>query len=185
MNGELSADASVVMVDEDMTIRLAKKDASTHEYLSGALFGVYDVQTEDEVFTFESKNDITELDTSLLSVSAGKDKTFYCIRELEAPKGYELAKDVYFYIESNGDVYALYDGQSTFQKVENHCITIYDAPSENTTENTTEGTTETITTTSRKTGDSFPVRAVAALLLLGVTGMGIIACLGRRKKNDK
>ena len=82
-------------------------------------------------------------------------------------------------------MYALYDGQSTFQKVENHCITIYDAPSENTTENTTEGTTETITTTSRKTGDSFPVRAVAALLLLGVTGMGIIACLGRRKKNDK
>ena len=185
VNGELSADASVVMVDEDMTIRLAKKDASTHEYLSGALFGVYDVQTEDEVFTFESKNDITELDTSLLSVSAGKDKTFYCIRELEAPKGYELAKDVYFYIESNGDVYALYDGQSTFQKVENHCITIYDAPSENTTENTTEGTTETITTTSRKTGDSFPVGAVAALLLLGVTGMGIIACLGRRKKNDE
>lgn len=169
VNGEATSDDTVVMVDEPLSLKLAKKDLSTDQYLAGAKFAIYDVETQKEVFTFESTGEIDDLKANLLQISPEKEKVFYCLRELEAPEGYELAKDVYFYFEKNGDLYVLYDGEATFSLAKDHLITIYDAPKESTT------------TTSRKTGDMSPVKAVTMLFVFAVAGVCFTIFVRRKK----
>lgn len=184
IDGELSQNNRVVMVDKKLSFHIAKKDEATNQYLPGALFAVIDVQTKEELFVFESEDGLTSLDGDLLKISTDNEKVFYIIRELRAPKGYDLAKDVYIYFNADGQLYALYDGEDTFQLARDNCITIYDRLTDISVveEVTTQGTTETITTTSRKTGDASPVKALALLFVFTVSVFGILFISKRKKK---
>lgn len=176
VEGEPVPDETIVMVDEALKLMLGKKDKSTDRYLKGAMFGVYDVQTKDELFTFESTDTVNVLDVDLLRTSSGEEKVFYYVRELAAPRGYELAKDVYFYFESNGDLYVLYDGDETFHLAKDNLITIYDEPIQPSSEE------ETTTTTSRRTGDTSPIKPMAILFVLSLAGVSSVVFVRRRRK---
>lgn len=174
IEGTLNPEKTVLMVDDTIVLNLAKKDKNTHKMLAGAKFGVFDAKTGDQVATVTSEGDITSIDTSKLKVSS-EEIIFYYLRELEAPKGYKLAKDIYFYYDATGKLMVRYYGTDEYVESADNTITVLDEP-----ETTIIITTET-TTTNKKTGDAAPIRAVAAMFLLSMGGMVV---LGRRKRRQ-
>ena len=88
---------SVKMKDETTKIRLIKLAGDTGEGLRGAKFEVYDSEGK-KVLAFTSKEDGYDI-TGKLAV--GETYTF---KEVEAPKGYKLAKDVKYTIKDTGEL---------------------------------------------------------------------------------
>lgn len=88
---------SVKMEDETTKIRLIKLAGDTGEGLRGAKFEVYDSEGK-KVLAFTSKEDGYDI-TGKLAV--GETYTF---KEVEAPKGYKLAKDVKYTIKDTGEL---------------------------------------------------------------------------------
>ncbi len=87
----------VHMVDEMTKIRLIKLAGDTGQGLSDAKFEVYDSQGK-KVMSFTSKGEGTDI-TGKLAV--GETYTF---KEVEAPKGYKLAKAVKYTVKDTGKV---------------------------------------------------------------------------------
>lgn len=167
VGGQPVTDKTVVMVDKVLTLNLAKKVTGTDRYLKGANFGVFDVETGSRILTFTSEDGVTKVDAGKLKTSHGEDAVFYLIRELEAPVGYELAKDKYFYFDDKGALYVLNDEETLFELSGDNTITMYDAPS---------------TTSSKKTGDTSPVRAIGMMFYLSLAGLGSIMAMRRKGK---
>lgn len=88
---------SVAMKDETTKIRLIKLAGDTGEGLRGAKFEVYDSEGK-KVLAFTSKEDGYDI-TGKLAV--GETYTF---KEVEAPKGYKLAKAVKYTVKDTGEV---------------------------------------------------------------------------------
>ncbi len=88
---------SVKMEDETTKIRLIKLAGDTGEGLRGAKFEVYDSEGK-KVLAFTSKEDGYDI-TGKLAV--GETYTF---KEVEAPKGYKLAKDVKYTIKDTEEL---------------------------------------------------------------------------------
>lgn len=88
---------SVKMEDETTKIRLIKLAGDTGEGLRGAKFEVYDSEGK-KVLAFTSKEDGYDI-TGKLAV--GETYTF---KEVEAPKGYKLAKAVKYTIKDTGEL---------------------------------------------------------------------------------
>ena len=167
VGGQPITDKTIVMVDKVLSLNLAKKVTGTDRYLKGASFGVFDVETGNRILTFTSEDGVTKVDTGKLKTSHGEDAVFYLIRELEAPVGYELCKDKYFYFDDKGALYVLNDEETLFELSGDNTITMYDAPS---------------TTSSKKTGDTSPVRAMGMMFYLSLAGLGSIMAMRRKGK---
>ncbi len=88
---------SVGMKDETTKIRLIKLAGDTGEGLRGAKFEVYDSKGK-KVLAFTSKEEGYDITGKL---AAGETYTF---REVEAPKGYKLAKAVKYTVKDTGEV---------------------------------------------------------------------------------
>ena len=88
---------SVEMKDETTKIRLIKLAGDTGEGLRGAKFEVYDSEGN-KVLAFTSKEEGYDI-TGKLAV--GETYTF---KEVEAPKGYKLAKAVKYTVKDTGEV---------------------------------------------------------------------------------
>ena len=88
---------SVKMKDETTKIRLIKLAGDTGEGLRGAKFEVYDSEGK-KVLAFTSKEDGYDITRKL---AVGETYTF---KEVEAPKGYKLAKDVKYTIKDTGEL---------------------------------------------------------------------------------
>lgn len=88
---------SVEMKDETTKIRLIKLAGNTGEGLRGAKFEVYDSEGK-KVLAFTSKEEGYDI-TGKLTV--GETYTF---KEVEAPKGYKLAKAVKYTVKDTGEV---------------------------------------------------------------------------------
>lgn len=88
---------SVSMRDETTKIRLIKLANDTGQGLRGAKFEVYDSQNK-KVLSFTSREEGYDI-TGKLAV--GETYTF---REVEAPKGYRLAKPVKYTVKDTGEV---------------------------------------------------------------------------------
>lgn len=88
---------SVKMKDETTKIRLIKLAGDTGEGLRGAKFEVYDSKGK-KVLAFTSKEEGYDI-TGKLAV--GETYTF---KEVEAPKGYKLAKAVKYTVKDTGEV---------------------------------------------------------------------------------
>ena len=101
--------------------------------------------------------------------STDEERIIYVLKETEAPEGYELAEDIRFYIDKDGKVYTLDDESSVENK--NNTITMYD-----------EKTDESRATTSKKTGDTSPLKPVAMLFFLSLAGFGTTLTVKRRKR---
>lgn len=88
---------TVAMKDDTTKIRLIKLAGDTGEGLRGAKFEVYDSEGK-KVLAFTSKEDGYDI-TGKLAV--GETYTF---KEVEAPKGYKLAKAVKYTVKDTGEV---------------------------------------------------------------------------------
>ena len=171
MDGAFVPDKTITMVDEALQLKLSKKIEGTDTYLKGATFGVFSAKTGEQLFTFESENGVTTVPTELLSVFKEESDDYFILRELKAPSGYELAKDVVFYFTSNGGLYVLDRDKNEFVKAEGNEITVYDA------------ITSSTTTTSKKTGDTAPVLPIGIVFAMSLIGAMSLRIRRRKKKN--
>ena len=87
----------VQMKDDTTKIRLIKLGSDTGQGLRGAKFEVYDKDNK-KVFSFTSKEDGYDI-TGILAVGGT-----YTFKEVEAPKGYQLAKAVKYTVKDTGEV---------------------------------------------------------------------------------
>lgn len=168
VDGEMVDNKTITMMDSSLELYLDKKIAGTDTYLEGAEFGVYSVITGEELATFTSDAGTTTVLTAKLCVYQKEGDDYYVMKEIKAPKGYDLAEDVYFYFTSDGALYVLDKEKSEFVLKENHTITVYDAIS--------------TTTTSKKTGDGMPVKPMAVLFGLSVAGSIILATKKKKRR---
>ncbi len=95
--GDTGEIQSVNMKDDTTKIRLIKLAGDTGQGLRGAKFEVYD-STGKKVMKFTSKEDGYDI---IGKLAAGETYTF---KEVEAPKGYQLAKPVKYKVKDTGDV---------------------------------------------------------------------------------
>lgn len=172
VDGVLMPDKTVTMVDDALQLKLSKKIEGTDTYLKGAQFGVISAKTGEQLFTFESEAGVTDVMTEKLSVFKEESDDYFILRELKAPSGYEVAEDVVFYFTSSGNLYVLERDKNEFVKAENNEITVYDAI-----------TSSTTTTTSKKTGDTMPVRSVGMVFGMSLVSAFLLLIRRRKKKN--
>lgn len=92
----IQKDDMVRMVDDTTKIRLIKLAGDTGEGLRGAKFEVYNSSNE-KVLSFTSKEEGFDITGKLI---VGETYTF---KEVEAPKGYKLAKAVKYTIKDTGE----------------------------------------------------------------------------------
>ena len=88
---------SVQMKDDTTKIRLIKLAGDTGQGLRGAKFEVYD-SNDKKVMGFTSKEEGYDI---IGKLKAGETYTF---KEIEAPKGYQLAEPVQYTVKDTGDV---------------------------------------------------------------------------------
>lgn len=88
---------SVQMKDDTTKIRLIKLAGDTGQGLRGAKFEVYD-SDDKKVLTFTSKEEGYDI---IGKLKAGETYTF---KEIEAPKGYQLAEPVKYTVKDTGEV---------------------------------------------------------------------------------
>lgn len=169
VNGSAVADRIVTMVDKAIRLKVSKKIAGTKEFLSGAKLSIVDEATGKVVYSWKSKQKAVRIPANKLVTSTDTQQVIYVLKETEAPDGYELAEDIRFYIGKNGKVYIL-DGKSSTES-KNNTITMYD-----------EKTDESRQTTSKKTGDTSPLRPVAIMFLLSLAGCGMALAVRRRRR---
>ena len=88
---------SVQMQDDTTKIRLIKLAGDTGQGLRGAKFEVYD-SNEEKVMSFSSKEEGYDI---IGKLKVGETYTF---KEVEAPKGYQLAKEVKYKVKDTGEL---------------------------------------------------------------------------------
>ncbi len=88
---------SVLMKDDTTKIRLIKLASDTGQGLRGAKFEVYDSNNK-KVMSFSSKEEGFDI---IGKLKVGETYTF---KEVEAPKGYQLAKEVKYTVKDTGEV---------------------------------------------------------------------------------
>lgn len=90
-------DHTVIMYDETTKIRLLKIASDTKEGLANAKFEVYD-EEGNKIIEFKTTDEGYDV-TGILAI--GKTYTF---KEVEAPKGYKIAKPVEYTIKDTGEI---------------------------------------------------------------------------------
>lgn len=169
VNGSAVTDRTVIMVDKAISLKISKKIAGTKEFLSGAKLSIVDEATGKVVYSWKSRQKAVRIPADKLVASTDEERIIYVLKETEAPEGYELAEDIRFYIDKDGKVYTLDDESSVENK--NNTITMYD-----------EKTDESRATTSKKTGDTSPLKPVAMLFFLSLAGFGTTLTVKRRRR---
>lgn len=170
MNGVATTDRTVIMKDNQFEVFIAKREKSEDTLLSGAKMSIVDEATGSVIYSWTTDGKMKKLPSKKLAVSTDKDKIVYILKETKAPDGYELAKNIRFYMDKDGQVYVL-KGEKA-KKISDNIITMYD-----------EKKDKSVTTTSKKTGDTVPLRAVFGLFLLALTGTGLTIS-GKKKSRE-
>ncbi|MBP3326898.1 MAG: hypothetical protein J6L77_10830, partial [Coprococcus sp.] len=153
-NGEEITDenmlSEIVMIDELSTVTFSKTDVNGKK-IAGAKLQILDADGNvvDSWTSSDSEDHIVEgLVTGVI----------YVMHEEAAPDGYELATDITFMIDENGDVYIIdkqvkANGKVVTDKKLVDVITMVDTLSEKTT------------TTTTNTGDTMPINLMAFLFI--------------------
>lgn len=186
-NGEMTLLSSLgikalIMYDAPDYLHISKVDATNSEEIDGAKLAIRDADGNEIVSWESSKKD----GAKKLSISEyfEADKE-YTLNEVEAPKGYELAKAIVFKIGTDNVIYVK-DASGAFTVVTDQTIVMKDLPSTSvvTTETTTTTTTTTSSNTSKKTGDTAPVAPITVVMLVAAVGIIILGVV-KKKRNDK
>lgn len=182
-NGEMTLLSSLgikalIMYDAPDYLHISKVDVTNSEEIDGAKLAIRDADGNEIVSWESSKKD----GAKKLSISEyfEADKE-YTLNEVEAPKGYELAKAIVFKIGTDNVIYVK-DASGAFTVVTDQTIVMKDLPS--TSVVTTETTTTTSSNTSKKTGDTAPVAPITVVMLVAAVGIIILGVV-KKKRNDK
>jgi hypothetical protein len=122
-----------------------------------------------------------EIPSAKLTASTDTQKVVYILRENKAPKGYEMAEDVRFYINSAGQIFVI-NQDDTETLAEDNIVSMYDEKSDDDDEDEEDGD-QSRKTTSKKTGDTSQVEVVLVLMYLSIAGLGTMIFI--KKKKDK
>lgn len=177
-------------VTDDITrLSVAKLDADTHDYVTGAHMAI--IRKSDGVMVDEWTTDGTvHVNEQVLDVNET-----YILRELTAPEGYDAVPDVEFVVnevEGTG-VTVLSPEDDTWGLSESYKITVYDPPTptekEKVVHKKREVTkTQTITKTkpgnTPKTGDD-PTLPITLAVVASVALVVLLWAFKRRKSNDE
>lgn len=182
VNGKKSKDKSIIMTDEKIQVKVAKKDENSHKHLENAELAVKDADGK-VLYTFTSMSKEVTLPAKIFTAPQDEKYTYYTLIEVKAPEGYELAKDIRFAIDKNGTLY-IRNAKGNYKKAKNGLLTMYDSP-------TFTSSTSIITTGSGnkvpKTGDQTPLGLLLALCGLSLAGMisAFSALLRRRRRVNR
>lgn len=178
VNGKKSKDKSIIMTDEKIQVKVAKKDENSHKHLENAELAVKDADGK-VLYTFTSMSKEVTLPAKIFTASQDAKYTYYTLTEVKAPEGYELAKDIRFAIDKNGTLY-IRNAKGNYKKAKNGLLTMYDSPTfTSSTSITTTGSGNKVP----KTGDQTPLGLLLALCGLSLAGMiSVFSALLRRRR---
>ena len=180
VNGKKIKNKSIIMTDEKIQVKVAKKDENSGQHLENAELAVKDADGK-ILYTFTSKSKDVTLPAKIFTAPQDEKYTYYTLTEVKAPEGYELAKDIRFAIDKNGILYVR-NAKGNYKKAKNGLLTMYDTPviTSSTTTTTTTGTGNKVP----KTGDQTPLGLLLALCGISFVGMGsaFTALLRRRRR---
>lgn len=182
VNGKKSKDKSIIMTDEKIQVKVAKKDENSHKYLENAELAVKDADGK-VLYTFTSKSKDVTLPAKIFTAPQDEKYTYYILTEVKAPEGYELAKDIRFAIDKNGTLY-IRNAKGNYKKAKKGLLTMYDSPTfTSSTSITTTGSGNKVP----KTGDQTPLGLLLALCGLSLAGMISVfsALLCRRRRVNR
>lgn len=166
VNGKKSKDKSIIMTDEKIQVKVAKKDENSHKHLENAELAVKDADGK-VLYTFTSMSKEVTLPAKIFTAPQDEKYTYYTLTEVKAPEGYELAKDIRFAIDKNGTLY-IRNAKGNYKKAKNGLLTMYDSPTfTSSTSITTTGSGNKVP----KTGDQTPLGLLLALCGLSLAGM--------------
>lgn len=178
VNGKKSKDKSIIMTDEKIQVKVAKKDENSHKHLENAELAVKDADGK-VLYTFTSMSKEVTLPAKIFTAPQDAKYTYYTLTEVKAPEGYELAKDIRFAIDKNGTLY-IRNAKGNYKKAKNGLLTMYDSPTfTSSTSITTTGSGNKVP----KTGDQTPLGLLLALCGLSLAGMiSVFSALLRRRR---
>lgn len=182
VNGKKSKDKSIIMTDEKIQVKVAKKDENSHKYLENAELAVKDADGK-VLYTFTSKSKDVTLPAKIFTAPQDEKYTYYILTEVKAPEGYELAKDIRFAVDKNGTLY-IRNAKGNYKKAKKGLLTMYDSPTfTSSTSITTTGSGNKVP----KTGDQTPLGLLLALCGLSLAGMISVfsALLCRRRRVNR
>lgn len=182
VNGKKSKDKSIIMTDEKIQVKVAKKDENSHKHLENAELAVKDADGK-VLYTFTSMSKEVTLPAKIFTAPQDEKYTYYTLTEVKAPEGYELAKDIRFAIDKNGTLY-IRNAKGNYKKAKNGLLTMYDSPTfTSSTSITTTGSGNKVP----KTGDQTPLGLLLALCGLSLAGMisAFSALLCRRRRMNR
>ena len=178
VNGKKSKDKSIIMTDEKIQVKVAKKDENSHKHLENAELAVKDADGK-VLYTFTSMSKEVTLPAKIFTAPQDEKYTYYTLTEVKAPEGYELAKDIRFAIDKNGTLY-IRNAKGNYKKAKNGLLIMYDSPTfTSSTSITTTGSGNKVP----KTGDQTPLGLLLALCGLSLAGMiSAFSTLLRRRR---
>lgn len=178
VNGKKSKDKSIIMTDEKIQVKVAKKDENSHKHLENAELAVKDADGK-VLYTFTSMSKEVTLPAKIFTAPQDAKYTYYTLTEVKVPEGYELAKDIRFAIDKNGTLY-IRNAKGNYKKAKNGLLTMYDSPTfTSSTSITTTGSGNKVP----KTGDQTPLGLLLALCGLSLAGMiSVFSALLRRRR---
>lgn len=182
VNGKKSKDKSIIMTDEKIQVKVAKKDENSHKHLENAELAVKDADGK-VLYTFTSKSKDVTLPAKIFTAPQDEKYTYYILTEVKAPEGYELAKDIRFAVDKNGTLY-IRNAKGNYKKAKKGLLTMYDSPTfTSSTSITTTGSGNKVP----KTGDQTPLGLLLALCGLSLAGMISVfsALLCRRRRVNR
>lgn len=117
----------VTMVDQEITIYVAKKDLSTKKALKGAKLAIKN-EAGETLYSFVSKVEQTKIPSNIFTVPTDQEYAYYSLCEMEAPEGYSVAEPVNFALNRSGQLYLVEtDGAGRkYTELTDHVLTMYD-----------------------------------------------------------
>lgn len=170
--------AAPTTVSDDITrVHVAKLDADTHEYVSGATMAIIDKETGEVVDSWVTEDGVVhEYEKGVLVVEHP-----YILREISAPEGYSTVDDVEFIInEDEGRGLTIVSGTAgQYEQTTLDRITLYDKAGETEVVTTVAKTRAKSSSTSSKvvapkTGDETPLLPIAVFAVVGIAAICIL-----------
>lgn len=166
IDGEKVSNRTVRIEDAKLKLAVSKQDLYSKEELAGAELVILD-QSGQTVASWTSVSARWDVDTSRLI--AGKDGGYaeYTLRETKAPTGYNLAEDIQFAIDRDGNIYYVTEdssGARQYTKAEDNHLVIYDEPQLSITKLDTSGNPVSgakLTVTAKDDGNFTPISWVS------------------------
>lgn len=179
----------LVMLDTPIKITSKKTDGAG-QLLAGAELAIKD-SNGTVIYSYTTTAEPTMLPGDIFKAPKGDEKVYYTLAETKAPEGYELAKDITFAIDKDGNLYVK-NKNGVDELVEDGILVMVDVASITMTTPKEDNTTTTTTTTLKKTkipktGDGTPLGTLMLFFWATLVGtvMSFVKYFRQRSRRKK